>query len=154
MGLLQRLTCGAHLLRSSMRAMKVSRTEWALRTWSIASAKIAQADAGELIRKTAELNEQLLEHCRRSPLDGLINALVCSLRAAQTRQLLSAFVHLSTAVKATREGRSTAPAVATPPLVFANVLQQERELDLDLRATATSSGGFSGATGSLSMESL
>jgi len=91
----QRLRVGGHLLRGALRHLQVSRREWALRTWAIATARAAQAEAQDLIHCTEELNEQLLDRCHQMPLESLAGVLVLSLRAAQMRQVLFAFVALA-----------------------------------------------------------
>lgn len=91
----QQLRVGSHFLRAALRNLQASRRDWALRTWSIMAARSQQAEAQELLRCTAELNEQLAERCKQVPLESGIGALVLSIHAAQMRRVLFAFVALA-----------------------------------------------------------
>jgi len=103
----QQLRVAGHLLRAALRNLQASRREWALRTWSIMAARSQQAEAQELLRCTAELNEQLAERCKQVPLESGVAALVLTIHAAQMRRALFAFVALA-AVPAGRLDRDDA----------------------------------------------
>merc|ERR1712187_1034123 len=79
--------------------MQASRLEATLRTWSLMAARCQKAEAQELIRATAELNQQLMDRCKEVPLESGLHGMVLSIRAAFSAaarlQLRSAFDDLA-----------------------------------------------------------
>ena len=106
----QRLLAGGHLLRSALRHADRARREWALQTWSLAAARLAQAEARELVRRTAELSEQLREGRRKVPLEGVANTVFLAVRSAQTRRMLLALSTLAAHRPRPEQGEARGPA--------------------------------------------
>lgn len=91
----QRIHVAGRLLQVALRHMQASRLEATLRTWSLMAARCQQAEAEELIRATAELNQQLMNRCKEVPVESALHGMVLSIRAALLRRLLFAFVAMA-----------------------------------------------------------
>jgi len=99
----QRIKVGAHLLKTTLRNREEFLRAWSLRSWAVFAARIAEAEAAELARCSKALNEEMSSRCRQVALETHLNGMVRSIRAAQMRKVLLAFLLFSKA-----ERRSTA----------------------------------------------
>lgn len=90
--LTQRLHVAGRLLEVSIRHMQAARREAALRKWSMVAARCQQAEAQELIRQTAELNQKIMDRCKQMPIESSLHGMVVSIQSAMHRRTLFAFV--------------------------------------------------------------
>eukprot|EP00929_Paragymnodinium_shiwhaense_P109699 TRINITY_DN76186_c0_g1_i1.p1 TRINITY_DN76186_c0_g1~~TRINITY_DN76186_c0_g1_i1.p1 ORF type:complete len:516 (-),score=119.87 TRINITY_DN76186_c0_g1_i1:108-1655(-) len=88
----QRLKIGARLLAVTLRNHEDFLREWALRSLCIHAARRTEAEATELARCSAALNSELRERCWQVPMETVLTGMVRSMRAAQLRRALSAFL--------------------------------------------------------------
>ncbi|CAE8640405.1 unnamed protein product [Polarella glacialis] len=108
----KRLRAGVCLLSVILRNSREAQLEWALRAMEVYAERASKQKARELIHRTQVLNEQLSIRCRQLPLAGFAACLVLSLKAAQSRHVLSALLSLRRATVARRPRSAAAsPAV-------------------------------------------